>query len=59
VKHDQFERLVTAMRSGGKTIEAVEFANEGHSPRIATDIYDYLRDVERFLATYLGGRTGG
>ncbi|MBV8652393.1 MAG: S9 family peptidase [Alphaproteobacteria bacterium] len=58
VKHDQFDRFVAAMRAAGKTVEAVEFPAEGHSPRNATDLYNYYRDVERFLAKYLGGRAG-
>jgi dipeptidyl aminopeptidase/acylaminoacyl peptidase len=58
VKHDQFDRFVAAMHAAGKTVEAVEFPAEGHSPRSATDVYTYFRDVERFLAKYLGGRTG-
>ncbi len=58
VKHDQFDSLVKAMRSAGKSVEAIEFPNEGHTPRQAKDYYEFYRASELFLAKHLGGRAG-
>jgi len=58
VKHDQFDSLIKAMRAAGKPVEAIEFPNEGHTPRRAKDYYEFYRASELFLGKHLGGRVG-
>jgi len=48
--------MVEALRSAGKTVEYVEYPNEGDSLTVPANRLDFYARVEKFFAEHLGGR---
>ena len=58
VRRDQSDRLVEALRSAGKPVTYLLFAQEGHGITRAPDLAFYYHELELFLARSLGGAVG-
>lgn len=51
-------QLVEALRKAGKSVEYVEYPDEGHGFAKPENRLDFYNRAERFLAEHLGGRFG-
>ena len=56
VKVEESRQMVEAMKKAGKTVEYVEYPDEGHGFARPENRLDFVAKAERFLATHLGGR---
>ena len=56
VKVEESLQIVGALREAGKTVEYLEFADEGHGFAKPENRLRYYAVAERFLAGHLGGR---
>lgn len=56
VKVSESRQMVEAMRKAGKSVEYVEYADEGHGFARPENRMDFYAKAERFLADHLGGR---
>lgn len=59
VRLDQSTRMVEALRKAGKEVDFHVFKNTGHGIGTWPDRLSYYREIEDFLASCLGGRSGG
>jgi dipeptidyl aminopeptidase/acylaminoacyl peptidase len=58
VKQAESEQIVAAMRKAGIEHEYMLFPDEGHGFAKPDNRLRFYREADRFLARYLGGRTG-
>ncbi len=56
VKKSESLQIVEAMRKAGKTVEYVEYADEGHGFAKPENRLDFYAKAEKFLAQHLKGR---
>jgi dipeptidyl aminopeptidase/acylaminoacyl peptidase len=56
VKASESRQMVDAMKSAGKIVEYVEYADEGHGFARPENRLDFFGKAENFLATHVGGR---
>jgi dipeptidyl aminopeptidase/acylaminoacyl peptidase len=56
VKREESLQIVAALRGAGKTVEYLEFADEGHGFARPENRLRFYAAAEAFLATHLGGR---
>ncbi len=59
VKQHESDQIVAALRARGVPVEYVVKEDEGHGFVKPENRMDVFRAIEGFLATHLGGRTGG
>lgn len=56
VKKSESLQMVEALRKGGRAVEYVEYADEGHGFERPANRLDFFARAEKFLADHLGGR---
>ncbi len=56
VKKSESLQMVEALKKAGKTVEYVEYADEGHGFARPENRLNFFGKAERFLAEHLGGR---
>jgi dipeptidyl aminopeptidase/acylaminoacyl peptidase len=56
VKKAESRQMVEAMKKAGKTVEYIEYADEGHGFARPENRLDFFAKAEKFLTTHLGGR---
>ncbi len=56
VNVNESRQMVEALKKGGKTVEYVEYPDEGHGFARPENRLDFYAKMETFLATHLGGR---
>jgi dipeptidyl aminopeptidase/acylaminoacyl peptidase len=56
VKRSESLQMVEALKKAGKTVEYVEYADEGHGFARPENRLDFYGKAEKFLATHIGGR---
>ena len=56
VKKSESLQMVEALKKAGKTVDYVEYADEGHGFARPENRLDFFGRAERFLADHLGGR---
>lgn len=56
VKRSESVQIVEALKKAGKTVEYIEYANEGHGFARPENRLDFFGKAEKFLAKHLGGR---
>ncbi len=57
VKKEESRQMVDALRTAGKPVEYIEYADEGHGFARPENRLDFYAKAERFLAQHLGGRS--
>ena len=56
VNRSESLKIVEALKKAGKTVEYVEYSDEGHEFARPENRLDFYARAEKFLAKYLGGR---
>ena len=56
VKRSESIQIRDALRAAGKTVQYIEFADEGHDLTVPQNRLTFYAAAEKFLAKYLGGR---
>ncbi|HUU84967.1 MAG TPA: S9 family peptidase [Phycisphaerae bacterium] len=56
IKVDESRQMVDAIKTAGKTVEYVEYPDEGHGFARPENRLDFFAKAEKFLATHVGGR---
>ncbi len=56
VKKAESRQMVEAMKKAGKTVEYIEYADEGHGFARPENRLQFFAKAEKFLTTHLGGR---
>ncbi|MBD3336191.1 MAG: prolyl oligopeptidase family serine peptidase, partial [Candidatus Eisenbacteria bacterium] len=56
VKKEESLQIVNALREAGKTVEYLEFPDEGHGFARPENRLKFYAEAEEFLAEHLGGR---
>jgi dipeptidyl aminopeptidase/acylaminoacyl peptidase len=59
VKRSESLQMVEALKAAGKTVEYVEYPDEGHGFMRPENRLDFYARAEKFLARHLGGRCQG
>jgi dipeptidyl aminopeptidase/acylaminoacyl peptidase len=59
VKRSESLQMVEALKAAGKTVEYVEYPDEGHGFTRPENRLDFYARAEKFLARHLGGRCQG
>ncbi len=56
VKRSESLQIVEALKNAGKTVEYIEYPDEGHGFARPENRLDFYARAEKFLATHIGGR---